>query len=76
MTKRLMLIWVALIGFILGTSVCPFGDLNDGTTVEEMMKEKTAMSTAIDQVNTTVETRVPAEAASPNGLEIATFGLG
>jgi hypothetical protein len=75
MNTRSMLVWLALIGFILGTSLCPFGDLNGGGVDAQWMKEETAMPASTKPVFTTTE-RPAMDNIAPAGVETATFALG
>jgi hypothetical protein len=75
MNTRSMLVWLALVGFMLGTSVCPFGDLNGGEVDRQWMKESTAMPIFTKPVTSTTD--LPAtESTAPAGVETATFALG
>jgi hypothetical protein len=75
MNTRSMLVWLALVGFILGISVCPFGDLNGGEVDRQWMKESTAMPTSTKPVTSTTE-HSAMESTAPAGVETATFALG
>ena len=75
MKTRSMLVWLALVGFILGISVCPFRDLNGGEVDRQWMKESSSMPTSKKPVTSTTE--LPAMASTaPAGVETTTFALG
>lgn len=75
MNSRLVLVWLVLVGFILGAAVCPFGDLTGGGIDGQLVKEGTTMPTSTNRVTTTTE--MPAmDGTIPAGMQTATFALG
>jgi hypothetical protein len=75
MNRRLILVWLALIVFIMGASLCPFNDLNGERSDPNFMKEEMTMTVFTNRMTSTAELRT-ADSATLVQVETATFALG
>jgi hypothetical protein len=73
--RRKLLIWLAVIGFILGTAICGFSPKDRNNEGISSGKEKNTMAVTSNSVMTAAETR-PVYEAIPAAMETATFAMG
>jgi hypothetical protein len=73
--RRPLFLWPALIGFILGVSLCPFNPLGSKEEQFQSTKERKTMTTSVNSTATTTDSR-PIKGGAQVGLETATFAMG
>lgn len=73
--RRKLLIWTAVIAFILGTALCGFGPKNSSNDVATSVEEKKTMA-VLNNSAVTAEVARPVQETIPAGMETATFAMG
>jgi hypothetical protein len=73
-SSRVRLAWLALVGFILGVSLCPFNPMESGKNGLQSNTEDTNMNPSF-QSTSAVDSPRPEEHTAP-GIETATFAMG
>jgi hypothetical protein len=76
--RRPLFLWPALIGFILGVSLCPFNPLDSKEKQfqsTQSTKERRTMATSANNTVTTMDAS-PIKGGVQTGLETATFAMG
>jgi hypothetical protein len=72
---RRWIIWLGLIGFILGLTLCPFNPPKGGRTYTVPAKERTTMTTSMPYKKNSAEDQ-PSAVTRSKTLQTATFALG
>lgn len=72
--RRIGFAWLALVGFILGVSLCPFNPIDRGKNGLESSKEDTIMNPSMPNT-ASADTWRPEQRTAP-GIETATFAMG
>jgi hypothetical protein len=72
---RGLVVWLGLVGFVLGVVFCAFNPSNSGREDLQSGKEREAMTSSMVGAAKTIEVRA-AEAKTPVNMETATFALG
>jgi hypothetical protein len=76
--RRPLLLWLALIGFILGVSLCPFSPVDskeEQFQSTQSTKERRTMTTSANSTVNTTDAG-PIKGGAQAGLETATFAMG
>jgi hypothetical protein len=73
-TRRIRLAWLALVGFVLGVSLCPFSPMDNGKNRLKSNTEDTLMNSFM-QNSAAADPWRPEQHPAP-GIETATFAMG